>query len=63
MHALLLRGTKGPVCQPDSYHREVCCLTGARVRDISRRLSGLIQRTDYYALVIVQVGSDKEIQS
>lgn len=27
-----LRGTEGPVCQPDPICREVCCLPGARVR-------------------------------
>lgn len=61
--ALLLRGAECPVCQPDSYHREVCCLAGAWVRDITGRLPGLIQHTDYYAIVIVQVGSDKDIRS
>ena len=43
----LLRGTKGPICQPDPTHREVCCLPGARVRDISRKLPGLIRPSDY----------------
>ena len=33
---------RGPVCQPDPTHREVCCLPGARVRHISRKLLSLI---------------------
>lgn len=31
-------------------------LAGAWVRDITRRLPGQIQHTDFYTLVIVQVG-------
>ncbi|KFP05974.1 hypothetical protein N300_12226, partial [Calypte anna] len=54
----LLRGTEGPICRPDPSHREVCCLPGARVRDISRRLPQLIQPSDYYPLLVVQAGSD-----
>lgn len=38
-------------------------LAGAWVRDITRRLPGLIQHTDYYTVAIVQVGSDKDIWS
>ena len=54
----LLRGTEGPICWPDPTRREVCCLPQARVRDISRKLPGLIQPSDYYPLLIVQAGSD-----
>ena len=39
--------------------REVCCLPGAQVRDISRKLPGLICPSDYYPLLIVQAGSDE----
>ena len=55
----LLRGTEGPICRPDPTRREVCCLPGARVRDISRKLPGLIHPSDYYPLLIVQAGSDE----
>ena len=55
----LLRGTEGLICQPDPTRREVCCLPGARVRDISRKLPGLIDPSDYYPLLIVQAGSDE----
>lgn len=34
----LLRGTEGPICMPDPTCREACCITGAWVRDITRRL-------------------------
>jgi len=54
----LLRGTEGPICWPDPTCRKVCCLSGARVRDISRKLPGLIHPSDYYPLLIVQAGSD-----
>ena len=37
----------------------MCCLPGARVRDISRRLPGLIRPSDYYPLLIIQAGSDE----
>jgi len=37
----------------------VCCLPGAQVRDISRKLPGLIHPSDYYPLLIVQTGSDE----
>jgi len=55
----LLRGTEGPICRPDPSHREGCCLPGARVRDVSRKLAGLVQPSDYYLLLVMQVGSDK----
>ena len=55
----LLSGTEGPICQPDPTRRELCCLPGARVRDISRKLPGLIHPSDYYPLLIVQAGSDE----
>lgn len=55
----LLRGTEGPMCQPDPTRREVCCLPGIRVRDISRKLPSLIHPSDYYPLLIVQASSDE----
>ena len=58
----LLRGKKGPICRPDLSRREVCCLPGAQVRDITRKLPELVHPTDYYPLLIVQVGSDEIAQ-
>lgn len=56
----LCRKTEGPICQLDPFHRQVCCLLGTWVRDIIRRLLGVIEPSDYYSvLVVVQVGSDK----
>ena len=50
---------EGPVCQPDPIRREVCCLPGARVKDISRKLPGLIRPSDYYPLLVIQAGRDE----
>ena len=54
----LLRGTEGPKCRPDPTRTEVCCLPGARVTGISRKLPGPIRPSDYYPSLIVQAGSD-----
>ncbi|PKU46942.1 suppression of tumorigenicity 5 [Limosa lapponica baueri] len=43
-----LRGMEGLVCRVDPPQREVCCLPGARVKDITRKLPGLVHLTDYY---------------
>ena len=32
----LLRGTEGPICRLDRRRQEVCCLSRAYVRDITR---------------------------
>ena len=55
----LLRGIEGLIFQPDPTHREVCCLPGAQVRDISRKLPSLNCPFDYYLLLMVQAGSDE----
>jgi len=55
----LLRGTEGPICRPDPSHREVCCLPGARVRDDAKELPGLVRPSDYYPLLVMQVGGDE----
>jgi len=55
----LLKGTEGPICRPDPSHREVCCLPGARVRDVAKKLPGLVQPSDYYPLLVMQVDSDE----
>lgn len=55
----LCRETEGPICQLDPFHRQVCCLLGTWVRHVIRRLPGLIEPSDYYQLLVVQVGSDK----
>ena len=59
----LLRGTEGPICRPDPSHQEVCCLPGARVRDRTRKIPKLVRSTDYFPLLVVQVGSDEIAQT
>jgi len=54
----LLRGTEGPICRPDPAHREVCCLPRTRVRDVARKLPGLVQPSGYYPLLVMRVGRD-----
>ncbi|XP_009990030.1 PREDICTED: uncharacterized protein LOC104383543, partial [Tauraco erythrolophus] len=59
-----LKGTEGPICRADPALREVCCLPGARVKDIARKLPSLVRSTDYYPLLLFHVGGDEtEAQS
>ncbi|KAM9245426.1 LOW QUALITY PROTEIN: coiled-coil domain-containing protein 70 [Leptosomus discolor] len=53
---------EGPICQPDPSHREACCLPGAQVRDVSRKIPGLVRPSDYYLLLVMQVGSDEVVE-
>jgi len=55
----LLRGTEGPICRLDSCHREVCCLPGVGVRDVAKKLPGLVWPSDYYPLLVMQVGGEE----
>jgi len=55
----LLKGTEGPIYQPDPSHREVCFSPGAQVRDIARKLPGLVQLSDCFPPLVVQVGSEE----
>jgi len=55
----LLRGTEGPICRPDPSHKEVYCLPGARVRDVAKKQPGLVRPSDYYPLLVMQVGGDE----
>jgi len=52
----LVKGTEGLICRPDPSHREVYCLPGARVRDIARKVPGLVRPSRYYLLWVMQVG-------
>jgi len=58
----LLRGAEGPICRPDPSLWDVCCLPVAWVRGITRKLPELVRSTDYFPLLIVQVGSDEIAQ-
>ena len=59
----LLRGTEGPICRLDRRRQEVCCLSRAYVRDITRKIPKLVMSTDYFPLLVVQVGSDEIAQT
>ena len=58
----LLWGMEGSICRSDPTCREVCCLPGAHIRDIARKVPGLVRSSDYCPLLIVQVGSDEIAQ-
>lgn len=55
----LLRGTEGPLCQLDPTCKEVCCLPGAWIHYITRKLPDLVRHSNYNPLVIIQAGSDE----
>jgi len=46
----LLKGAEGLICRPDPLHRDVCCLLGARVKDVRKKLSSLVRLSDYSPL-------------
>lgn len=54
----LLRGTEAAICRPDQQVREVCCLPGAKVRDVAERLPRLFKPTDSYPLLLIHVGTN-----
>lgn len=58
----LLCGMEGSICRPNPTCREVCCLPGTHIRDITRKVPGLVCSSDYCPLLIVQVGSDEITQ-
>lgn len=45
----LSKGTE--ICRLDPTHTQVCCLPGARVRDIARKVTHLLRPSDYYPLM------------
>jgi len=54
----LLRGTEAIVCGPDKMSREVCCLPGAKIRDVTERLTRLVKPTDRNPFLLVHVGTN-----
>ena len=54
----LLKGAEGPICRPDSLHREICCLPGAQIKDVRKKLPSLVRPSDYYPLLLFQEGRD-----
>ena len=55
-------GTEGSTCRSDGTYREMCCLPGAWVKEITRKLPHLVHPFDYYPLLIVQAGSNEVAQ-
>jgi len=54
----LLKGAEAPICQPDKEAREVCCLLGAQVQTVAKRVPLLVKSTDYYPLLLLHVGTN-----
>jgi len=54
----LLRGIEAPICRPDREACKVCCLPGAKVRDVAKRVPQLVKSTDYYLLLLFHVGTN-----
>lgn len=44
-------------CNLDTVSGEVCCLLGAHIWDIKKKISGMIKLDDYYSLLAFQAGS------
>ena len=57
-----MKGTEALICRPDPVAREVCCLPGARIREVAERLPALVNATDYYPLLVIHVGA-RDIES
>lgn len=47
-----LKGTEDPFSQADNESQEVCCLLGAKIRDIAKRVLQLIKIMDYNPLLL-----------
>ena len=54
----MLKGAERAVCRPDPLQREVCYLLGARVKDVRKKLPSPVWPSDYYPLLLFQVGSN-----
>lgn len=44
----LLWQVEAPICQPDLISIEACCISGAHIRNITKRLPSFVQSTDNY---------------
>ncbi|XP_073175776.1 uncharacterized protein [Lepidochelys kempii] len=54
----LHRGTESSICHPDRENREVCCLPGAKIHDVTERLLRLIKPSDRYPFLLLHVGTN-----
>lgn len=57
----LFKGTKAPICWPDRESQEICSFPGVKNRDISKRVTQLIKKTDYLLLLFNVGMNDTEI--
>ena len=57
----MLRGTEAPICCLDNLSKEVCCLPGANICDIRKRIPGMIKLNHYCALLAFQGGSHEAV--
>lgn len=55
----LLRGTEDPICCSDLSCKEVCCLSGAHVRDVARNITRLVKFSDFYPLLVFHSGNEE----
>lgn len=55
----LPKGTKGPVYQPDATIRDNCCLPGAKVKDITRKVTSMVWPSGYFPLLFFCIASDE----
>ena len=53
-------GTEGPIQRGDPPLREVCCIPGAQVKEVTRRIPSLVQPSDYYPLLVLHLGGEEE---
>ncbi|CAJ0918113.1 unnamed protein product [Ranitomeya imitator] len=54
----LLRGTEAAICRPDITAREVCCLPGAMIKDVTDRIPKLFSSKDVHPFLLIHVGTN-----
>lgn len=54
-----LQRTQHPVFRADPLHKEVCCLPGPPVNDISKKMPSQLWPTDDYPVLLFYVGNDE----
>ncbi|CAJ0916575.1 unnamed protein product [Ranitomeya imitator] len=54
----LLRGTEAAICRPDITAREVCCLPGAMIKDVTDRIPKLFNSKDVHPFLLIHVGTN-----
>ncbi|CAJ0962937.1 unnamed protein product [Ranitomeya imitator] len=54
----LLRATEAAICRPDITAREVCCLPGAMIKDVTDRIPKLFSSKDVHPFLLIHVGTN-----